>query len=146
MKLHRLLLAACAALWLGVGFAQETISFRFDELYGARTVRGLEYSDKLMSSAGQRVEILGYMAPPLKPELNFFVLTKVPLAVCPFCDSAATWPPDIIFVRLERGETALSVSSAIKVTGTLEFGAEEDPETGFVSLVRIIAEDIERVN
>ena len=43
----------------------------------------------------------GYMAPPLKPESRFFVLTREPLALCPFCQSDAEWPADIVVVYLE---------------------------------------------
>ena len=32
---------------------------------------------------GKRIRVEGYMAPPLKAESTFFVLTKRPMAVCP---------------------------------------------------------------
>ena len=53
---------------------------------------GGAFSEKARQNAGAEVEMRGYMAPPLKPEINFFILTKLPQAVCPFCDTAAAWP------------------------------------------------------
>jgi hypothetical protein len=86
------------------------------------------------------------MAPPLKPTLSFFVLTRIPMSICPFCSSDAGWPYDIVAVRLDRMKnpvTALPFDRPIRVEGRLELGSETDPETGFVSLVRIRATRIE---
>ena len=79
----------------------------------------------------------GYMAPPLKSEINFFILTKLPAAVCPFCDSAAAWPDDIVLVQMARPIRAIDYDTLIRVTGTLETGEAADETTGFVSLVRL---------
>jgi hypothetical protein len=54
---------------------------------------GAEFSERAKELAGKAVEMRGYMAPPLKPEVEFYVLTSTPMATCPFCDSEATWPP-----------------------------------------------------
>ncbi len=117
----------------------------FEDLYSRVTVRGVEFSPRLKSLDGKRVVMEGYMAPPLKPRLTFFVLTKLPLATCPFCSSAADWPPDIVLVILPKGREVEPVTSRIRVLGRLEIGVKEDPETGFVSLVRIYAEKVEVV-
>lgn len=45
--------------------------------------------------------ISGYMAPPLTPTIRFFVLTEVPMSVCPFCSSDADWPDNIIVVKVD---------------------------------------------
>ena len=87
--------------------------------------------------AGNEVEMRGYMAPPLKSEINFFILTKLPAAVCPFCDSAAAWPDDIVLVQMARPIRAIDYDTLIRVTGTLETGEAADEATGFVSLVRL---------
>ncbi|MFT4191326.1 MAG: hypothetical protein QM617_07390 [Comamonas sp.] len=109
----------------------------FDELYGRFGVLGMEYSDKVKALAGRRVAMLGFMAPPLKAEALFFVLTKVPMALCPFCSSDADWPDDIVVVYLERKQTFVQPSAQIEVRGTLETGSWRDPETGFLSLLRL---------
>ena len=44
----------------------------------------------------------GFMAPPLKAESKFLVLTRMPMGVCPFCELAADWPSDIVVVYTEE--------------------------------------------
>jgi hypothetical protein len=141
-KVLRVALALLFALLSG-SLGQEMLSF--EDLYSRVTVRGVEFSPKLKSLDGKRVVMEGYMAPPLKPRVTFFVLTKLPLATCPFCSSAADWPPDIVLVILPKGREVEPVTSRIRVLGRLEIGVKEDPETGFVSLVRIYAEKVEVV-
>jgi hypothetical protein len=98
---------------------------------------GEGYTDKARKLAGKTVQMRGYMAPPLKPEIDFFVLTSLPTAICPFCDAAASWPDDIVLVRLSRPVRALAYDLLLNVTGTLDIGEFTDAATGFVSLVRL---------
>jgi hypothetical protein len=95
------------------------------------------FTPKAKTLAGTPVEMRGYMAPPLKPEVDFFVLTSLPTAVCPFCDSVASWPDDIVLIFLNRPVRALAYDRLISVTGTLEIGTDTDDATGFVSRVRL---------
>ena len=115
----------------------------FRELYGKVTLQGLEFSDKLKALSGKRVQMTGYMAPPLKPKLDFFVLTKEPLATCPFCTDAAEWPLDIVLVIMPKGKDVVATERVLKVMGRLEIGIKEDAQTGFVSLIRIYADKLE---
>jgi hypothetical protein len=96
-----------------------------------------QYTEKARQLAGKVVAMHGYMAPPLKPEIDFFVLTSLPTAICPFCDAAASWPDDIVLVQLSRPVHALAYDRLLNVSGTLEIGIETDEKTGFVSLVRL---------
>jgi hypothetical protein len=96
-----------------------------------------QYTEKARKLAGTMVEMRGYMAPPLKPEIDFFVLTSLPTAICPFCDAAASWPDDIVLVKLSRPVRALAYDRLLNVSGILEIGIETDAATGFVSLVRL---------
>ena len=98
---------------------------------------GATFSDKAKNLAGKTVEMRGYMAPALKPEVDFFVLTSEPTATCPFCDDAAAWPEDIVLVMLDGPRWALAYNRAIKVNGTLDIGTATDAKTGFVSRVRL---------
>jgi hypothetical protein len=98
---------------------------------------GGEFSARAKALAGQRIEMRGYMAPPLKPEVDFFVLTGLPMNVCPFCDSAAAWPEDIVLILLDRPVHAIDYDRLISVSGILEIGTETDEATGFVSRVRL---------
>ncbi|MBS4913904.1 MAG: hypothetical protein KHZ77_07025 [Veillonella sp.] len=109
----------------------------FDEMYAGASSQGLIMSDTLQSMNGQTVTMEGFMAPPLKPSINFFVLTEVPMSICPFCSSDADWPSNIVVVYLDDPFIALPYDQDITVTGRLEIGSYVDSETGFVSLVRI---------
>ena len=128
------LLAAGAGAGVGAGK-----TLRFSDMYGGVSSLGIVLSDKLKSLEGQPVVMEGFMAPPLKPTLDFFVLTRVPMSLCPFCSSDADWPSDIVVVYLAKPVTALPFDRPIQVEGRLELGTKVDPETGFVSLVRIYA-------
>jgi hypothetical protein len=119
--------------------AEAAETLRFDEMYGKVSSLGIELSEKLKSLEGKDIVMEGFMAPPLKPTLNFFVLTRVPMSICPFCSSDADWPWDIVLVYLEKPVTALPFDRPIRVEGRLELGTKIDQETGFVSLVRIYA-------
>ena len=96
-----------------------------------------DFSPKAKALSGTPVDMRGYMAPPLKPEISFFVLTALPAAVCPFCDSAASWPDDIVLIQTARPIRAIAYDLLIQVSGILEIGTQTDPATGFVSRVRI---------
>lgn len=117
------------------------IAFReFYDGYNLRT--GLILSDKLVSLDGREVVIEGYMAPPLKPELDFFVLTRIRLEFCPFCSTAADWPDDIALVYV-LGKPVAVTDHPVRLVGRLEVGPSVDQETGMVSLVRIYAKTVE---
>ena len=122
--------------------ARSASPLKFSDLYSGGSARGLEFSEKLKSAAGGQVEMAGYMAPPLKPMPSFFVLTKQPMAVCPFCSTDADWPEDIVLVTTPAGKSVTPTEKPVRVRGRLEIGSKTDPETGFVSLVRIYATEV----
>ncbi len=96
------------------------------------------FSDYAVSMQGTRVAVSGFMAPPLKADSQFFVLTSRPMAVCPFCETSADWPDDILAVYTKRVFDVAPFNVPIVTHGTLELGTYKDPETGFVSRVRIV--------
>lgn len=115
--------------------------------FSANIVRGgIEYSDNLSELEGQQVELVGFMAPPLKPRIDWFVLTQDPMATCPFCSDAAEWPPDIVFALLppRRTMNTEDYRHLLRVVGTLELGLEQDVEAG-LSLIRLRDVKVERV-
>ena len=67
--------------------AEAAISMTFDEMYAGVSSLGITFSDKLKNSEGQMVQMTGFMAPPLTPTINFFVLTREPMSICPFCST-----------------------------------------------------------
>jgi opacity protein-like surface antigen len=117
------------------------VSLKFSELYAGSTVRGLQFSDTLKDLAGKPVKMQGFMAPPLKPALDFFVLTAQPMSICPFCDSDASWPSDIVLIYVEGGGI-IATTQPLEVTGRLEIGSHTDENTGFVSQIRIYADKV----
>jgi len=126
-----------------IEFDSYPVPIAFDEFYEGYNMRtGLQLSDKLVSLDGQAVTIEGYMAPPLKAALDYFVLTRIRLEFCPFCSSAADWPDDIALVYLQD-ESITATTRPLRLEGRLELGPSVDPETGMVSLVRIYAERVE---
>lgn len=99
--------------------------------------RDMSFSDLALSNEGARVTIAGFMAPPLKADSNFFVLTKMPMAVCPFCEPGTPWPDDILAVYAKRVVNVVPFNVPLETTGVLELGEYIDPELGFYSEVRL---------
>lgn len=126
---------AVLILW-SVAAAAFSEDLDFSELYN-EGVLGLSFSSKVLALKGKRVSVAGYMAPPLKARGDFFVLTKRPVSLCPFCNSDADWPADIVVVYLRGAETFRQRNRQLLVTGRLEVGSYTDPQTGFVSLLRL---------
>ena len=98
-----------------------------------------EFSDLAKRLNGTRIAVRGYMAPPLKPEIDFFVLTKIPMAFCPFCDNAASWPEDLMLVKVAGATRIVEFNTLITTEGVLELGTATDEATGFVSRVRLVS-------
>lgn len=124
-------------LLANAGRAEANSDITFDELYGKVSVLGLEFSDKVKQLNGKEIAMRGFMAPPLKAEAQFFVLTEIPMSICPFCSTDSDWPDNIVVVYLGEKQTFTQPSQTIEVRGMLEMGSWTDPETGFVSLLRI---------
>ena len=99
--------------------------------------KDLSFSDLALQLEGQRIAVTGFMAPPLKVESKFFVLTKQPMSVCPFCETEADWPDDILAIHTKRLVKLLPFNVHITVWGVLELGTVKDAETGFVSRVHL---------
>ena len=108
----------------------ETAELRFDELYGSVGVLGMEFSAKVRALEGKRVRIRGFMAPPLKADAVFF---------------EADWPADIVVAYLAEGERFVQNNELIEAVGLLEAGSATDPDTGFVSLLRLRDTRVERL-
>jgi hypothetical protein len=103
------------------------------ELYDANQ----DFSALAKELEGTTVKVEGFMAPPLKADIKFFVLTKKPMAVCPFCETEAEWPDDILAIYTRRDFDVVAFNWRIEVTGELALGKKRDPHTGFLSMVRL---------
>ncbi|MDT8854690.1 hypothetical protein RNZ50_06525 [Paracoccaceae bacterium Fryx2] len=135
--IRRTFLAALPAVVLArsvPALAADGAQMKLRDLYN----KDLSFSDWALSSQGARVTIEGFMAPPLKADSVFFVLTKTPMAVCPFCEPGMPWPDDLLAVYAKRVVDVVPFNVPIDVTGVLELGDEVDPELGFYSKVRLV--------
>ena len=78
------------------------------------------------------------MAPPLKAEAAFFVLTREPVALCPFCQSDADWPDNILVVYLSSSQSFVQNNTTIEVAGRARNRiARATGDTGFISQLRL---------
>lgn len=107
--------------------------FRLSELYH----RNGQFSDLALALDGEIIDVLGFMAPPLQEDLRFFVLAKLPMPVCPFCETEAEWPDDILAVYADEVVDVVPYQMGIVTRGRLRLGAFTDPQTGFLSLLRL---------
>jgi hypothetical protein len=117
-----------------IGRAHADDALRIRELYE----KDLSFTDFAQGLEGRRITMMGFMAPPLKAESRFFVLTARPMAVCPFCESEAEWPNDIIAVYTKRVIDVVPFNVPILTSGTLMLDTFKDPDTGFVSRARVV--------
>jgi hypothetical protein len=127
-------LPALAVLRAGHARADDATTLKLRDLYN----KDLSFSDRALANQGSRVTIAGFMAPPLKAESVFFVLTKMPMSVCPFCEPGMPWPDDILAVYAKRIVNVIPFNVPILVTGILELGDAVDKELGFYSKVRLV--------
>lgn len=126
-----------------VELEDEPISLAFNEFfvdYQPYSDVAPTMSDKLLALDGKMVEVEGYMSPPLKLGLDWFMLTSLPLSFCPFHSSAATITPDIALVYFDGAENIFTWEP-LRIRGELHVGEATDPESGMVSLVRIYTEE-----
>ena len=142
MNPRRAFLGACASSVFALGVARVARSaqseLKFDEIYSRQGVLGMELSPRTGALAGKPVRMLGYAAPPLKAEAAFLVVTRAPVSICPFCNSDADWPADIVVVYPRDRDEAVPGGVPVQIDGTLELGRKVDAATGFLSLVRIV--------
>ena len=147
MRLEKVFRKFLASLFLSITMSialeANAASLDFSDMYSGASSEGLVFSDTLNSLNGSEVTMTGFMAPPLKPSINFFVLTETPMAVCPFCSTDADWPYNMVVVYVNGSVDALPYDQEVTVTGTLDLGSYMDGDTGFVSKVRLLDATVE---
>ena len=138
---RRQLLIAGLLLTAAPALHAETTQFKMRELYE----KDLSFSKLALDHEDRDIQVTGFMAPPLKAEATFFVLTKKPMSVCPFCETEADWPDDIVMVYTEDVIDVVPFNVPIAVDGKLSLGTYKDEEIGFVSRVRLVDASYERL-
>ena len=140
---RRFLASLFLSITMSIALEANAASLDFSDMYSGASSEGLVFSDTLNSLNGSEVTMTGFMAPPLKPSINFFVLTETPMAVCPFCSTDADWPYNMVVVYVNGSVDALPYDQEVTVTGTLDLGSYMDGDTGFVSQVRLLQATVE---
>lgn len=129
-----LFVMAAPGLMAASALRAETTVFKMRDLYE----KDLSFSKLARDHDDRDIEVKGFMAPPLKADANFFVLTKKPMSVCPFCETEADWPDDIVMVYTEDVVDVVPFNVPIAVRGKLSLGTYRDEAIGFVSRVRLM--------
>ena len=138
---RRKFLAATGALLTGPALLRAGEGpIKLRDLYN----RDQSFSDLALSLEGKNVDVDGFMAPPLKANSKFFVLTKMPMAVCPLCETEAEWPDDIVAIYTRRVIRVVPFNWPIMVSGRLDLGTYMDEEFGFLSRVRVVEASYDR--
>jgi hypothetical protein len=138
-------IVAMIALTPGAAASESATPLRFSDLYATAGPLGVAFSESAQRLRGRPVRITGYLAPPLKAEASFFVLCAQPVSICPFCQSDADWPQDIVVIYPQDNEWRFrSAAERVDVVGTLDLGSKLDPATGFVSQVRLLGARVRR--
>lgn len=140
---RRFLASLFLSITMSIALESNAASLDFSDMYSGASSEGLVFSDTLNSLNGSEVTMTGFMAPPLKPSINFFVLTETPMAVCPFCSTDADWPYNRVVIYVNGSVDALPYDQEVTVTGTLDLGSYMDGDTGFVSQVRLLEATVE---
>ncbi len=133
MKRRSFLVTSVAAVAMPYVARANDEAIRLRDFYA----RGGGLSELALELEGKPVRVEGFMAPPLKADSTFFVLTKQPMSVCPFCETEADWPDNIMAVYTQRKFRVVAFNRKIETSGILSLGAFRDPDTGFLSMVRI---------
>ena len=133
MVTRRTLLTAALAAGLLPKASLAATRIRMGELYN----HDGSFSPRTDELRGTRIAMQGFMAPHLKVDSAFFILSNTPVETCPFCASEGEWIDSIVFVRMRTRQEMAAPGTLILVQGTLEVGPATDPTTGFVSKVRL---------
>ena len=140
------MIVATIALTPSAVASESATPLRFSDLYATAGPLGVAFSESAQRLRGLPVRMTGYLAPPLKAEAAFFVLCAQPVSICPFCQSDADWPQDIVVIypQSDGGWWFRSAAERVEVVGTLDLGSKLDPTTGFVSQVRLLSALVRR--
>ncbi len=129
-----LLGVASDAAWAAT--AAEAIDW--EDLFASTGLFGIEIG-AAGAFADQVVELPGFMSPPMDQAADYFVLTRSPLPDCPFCAPTASWPDDIVVVRIPApGVDIDDPMRPVMVRGVLDLGELAGPLPGMTSHARLM--------
>lgn len=94
--------------------AADPVLLGFDEMYGPASVLGITFSDKLKSLNGKLTSVRGFMAPPLKADAKFLVLTRSPVNLVLSATATKTGPTQSSWSTLKTPETSFRPIKPLK--------------------------------
>lgn len=100
---------------------------------------GLDFAPHVLAAASRLVIVTGYVAPHLQPGAPFHLVSHVPLSACPHCLGNRTLPKGTaaFYPLKENGASYSPGADPVSLKGYLELGAKVDPQTGFVTTIRL---------
>jgi hypothetical protein len=117
--------------------ARPELTLTFSDIFVAES-RTPELSPKLISAAGKRVRMVGFMAHMDEPPSGAFYLTSRPVSCDEMGAGTGDLPIDSIRVNVVPAPKEVTfVPGPIEVTGVLELGRQEEPD-GAVSHIRLV--------
>jgi hypothetical protein len=123
--------------------AQSTPTLDFSEFYHFGP-RAPEPTAKLLSFAGKRVTLVGFMVLLEAPVIGGFYLAPYPAASDESGSGRGDVPPTAVLVlpRAAKGKAVEFVPGPLEITGTLQVGNEET--AGESASVRLLVDDLRR--
>lgn len=117
--------------------ASPELALAFSDIFVADS-RPPELSPTLISAAGKRVRMVGFMAHMDQPPVGAFYLTSRPVSCDEMGAGTGDLPIDAIRVNVVPAPKDVTfVPGPIEVTGVLELGRQEEPD-GAVSHIRLV--------
>lgn len=110
--------------------------------------RGLEPTERLLSLAGKRVRVRGYLVQEEQPVPGLFMLTPMPASLAELADGPSDYLPSAtLFVHLPKESEGKIIGyrpGTWTASGTLELGAQTEAN-GRLSYVRLRLDDLAAV-
>ena len=117
--------------------ARSDLTLAFSDIFVAES-RPPALSPTLLSAAGKRVRMVGFMAHMDQPPTGAFYLTSRPVSCDEMGAGTGDLPIDSIRVNVVPAPKEVTfVPGPIEVTGLLELGRQEEPD-GAVSHIRLV--------
>ncbi|HXK11192.1 MAG TPA: hypothetical protein VMT70_16215 [Vicinamibacteria bacterium] len=125
-----------ALLWLGAWLPVQDLAFH--EFFEP-TPRELRPSARLLSLAGRRVRLVGFMVRSEEPPRGGFFLCRFPIVAAEGGGGTADLPPEAAFIVVPsaRGRVFPYTARPVAVEGILDLGSRAD-EDGQVSSIRVV--------
>jgi hypothetical protein len=117
--------------------ARADLTLAFSDVF-VEDIEPPELSPTLLSAAGKRVRMVGFMAHMDQPPAGAFYLTSRPVSCDETGAGTGDLPVDSIRVNVIPAPKEVAfVPGPIEVTGLLELGRQEEPD-GAVSHIRLV--------